>query len=325
MYTSPIQIWSRRNADTLNTIRKVSSASDTGSGAWEPDKLLALALSRPSEALVAAREVLAGHPSAAQAAVAHQAAGVVLKDFGDIDQAIGEFKAARRFARRAGDLDREADVSASLGMTLVLSGQPRRGLSVLDTLLERSHGVLAGRILIRRVGAFYVLGRNAEALHDVQAAVGLLSGAGDLVWEARALHWRAAVYLAMGAYRTGRPGLRPGRDLVRRMRPATGVRVRAAGTRPRRTRPWRPSHRAGPPRPRPGPVRPAGHLRSRPVRQQVHGAARGRPGPRRPGRGHGGGGHDRAGSRLAHQARRTAVLLRRRCRRDRRHRPRARP
>ena len=176
----------------------MSSASDTGSGAWEPDKLLALALSRPSEALVAAREVLAGHPSAAQAAVAHQAAGVVLKDFGNIDQAIGEFKAARRFARRAGDLDREADVSASLGMTLVLSGQPRRGLSVLDTLLERSHGVLAGRILIRRVGAFYVLGRNAEALHDVQAAVGLLSGAGDLVWEARALHWRAAVYLAMG-------------------------------------------------------------------------------------------------------------------------------
>jgi tetratricopeptide (TPR) repeat protein len=176
----------------------VSSASDTGSGAWEPDKLLALALSRPSEALVAAREVLAGHPSAAQAAVAHQAAGVVLKDFGNINQAIAEFKAARRFARRAGDLDREADVSASLGMTLVLSGQPRRGLSVLDTLLERSDGVLAGRILIRRVGAFYVLGRNAEALRDVQAAVGLLSGAGDLVWEARALHWRAAVYLAMG-------------------------------------------------------------------------------------------------------------------------------
>src|SRR5690348_5735374 len=170
IYTSPIQIWSRRNADTLNTIRKVSSASDTGSGAWEPDKLLALALSRPSEALVAAREVLAGHPSAAQAAVAHQAAGVVLKDFGNINQAIAEFKAARRFARRAGDLDREADVSASLGMTLVLSGQPRRGLSVLDTLLERSDGVLAGRILIRRVGAFYVLGRNAEALRDVQAA-----------------------------------------------------------------------------------------------------------------------------------------------------------
>ena len=60
------------------------------------------------------------------------------------------------------------------------------------------HGVPAGRILIRRAGVFYILGRNAEALRDAQAAVDLLTGAGDLVWEARALHWRAAVYLAMG-------------------------------------------------------------------------------------------------------------------------------
>ena len=167
--------------------------------AWEPDKLLALALSRPPEALAAAREVLAGRPSASQAAVAHQAAGVVFRDFGDIGQAITEFKVARRLARKAGDPDRESDVSASLGMALVLAGQPRRGLSVLDSLVERSgRGVFAGRILIRRVGAFHLLGRNAEALRDAQAAVSLLSGTGDLVWAARALHYRAAVYLAMG-------------------------------------------------------------------------------------------------------------------------------
>jgi tetratricopeptide (TPR) repeat protein len=173
--------------------------SDTAPVTWEPDKLLALALSRPSEALAAARDVLTRHPSASQAAVAHQAAGVVLRDFGDIGEAIEEFKAALRFARKARDPDRESDVSASLGMALVLAGQPRRGLSVLDSLVERSgRGVFAGRILIRRVGAFLVLGRNAEALRDAQTAVGLLSDTGDLVWEARALHWRAAVYLAMG-------------------------------------------------------------------------------------------------------------------------------
>ena len=173
--------------------------SNTVPVAWEPDKLLALALSRPSEALAAARDVLARHPSASQAAVAHQAAGVVFRDFGDIGQAIEEFKAARRFARKAGDADRESDISASLGLALVLAGQPRRGLSVLDSLVERSgHGVFAGRILIRRVAAFLVLGRNAEALRDAQAAVELLSDTGDLVWEARALHYRAAVYLAMG-------------------------------------------------------------------------------------------------------------------------------
>jgi tetratricopeptide (TPR) repeat protein len=81
---------------------------------------------------------------------------------------------------------------------LVLAGQSRRGLAVLDAVLERSYGVLAGRILIRRAGVCYILGRNADALRDALAAVDLLTGAGDPVWEARALHWRAAVYLAMG-------------------------------------------------------------------------------------------------------------------------------
>jgi len=176
----------------------MSSVFGAASVTWEPDKLLALALSRPPEALAAAREVLAQHPPAAQAAVAHQAAGVVFRDFGDIGKAIEEFKNARRFARKAGDLDRESDIAASLGAALVLAGQARRGLSVLDSLLERSHGVPAGRILIRRAGVSYLLGRNAEAMRDAQAAVDLLTDAGDLVWEARALHWRAAVYLAMG-------------------------------------------------------------------------------------------------------------------------------
>jgi tetratricopeptide (TPR) repeat protein len=176
----------------------MSSVSDAGPVAWEPDKLLALALSRPSEALAAARELLARDPPASQAAVAHQAAGVVLRHFGDIQQAIEEFKAAHRFARKAGDLARESDVSASLGVALVLAGQTRHGLAVLDALLGRSCGVPAGRILIRRAYAFLVLGRNAEALRDAQGAVDLLSGAGDLVWEARALHHRATAYFAVG-------------------------------------------------------------------------------------------------------------------------------
>ena len=165
---------------------------------WQPDELQALALSRPSEALAAAREVLAQNPSASQAAVAHQAAGVVLRHFGDIDEAIEELKAAHRFARKAGDLARESDVLASLGVARLLAGQTQRGLSILDKVLHGSRGVPAGRILIRRAYAFWVLGRNAEALRDAQAAVDLLSGAGDLVWEARALHHRAMAYLALG-------------------------------------------------------------------------------------------------------------------------------
>jgi tetratricopeptide (TPR) repeat protein len=166
--------------------------------AWEPDELLALALARPSEALAAARQVLAQHPSASQAAVAHQAAGVVLRHFGDIGEAIEELKDAHRFARKAGDPARESDVLASLGVARLLAGQTRRGLSAVDAVLRGSHGVPAGRILIRRAYALWVLGRYAEALQDAQAAVDLLSGTGDLVWEARARHHRAAAYFAVG-------------------------------------------------------------------------------------------------------------------------------
>ena len=94
----------------------------------------------------------------------------------------------------------------------------------------------------------WVLGRNAEALRDAQAAVDLLSGAGDLVWEARALHWRAAAYLALGDIE------RADRDYARvetlwvPVRPASGVRVRAPGTRGSGARPRRSPHRARPPR-----------------------------------------------------------------------------
>jgi tetratricopeptide (TPR) repeat protein len=165
--------------------------------AWEPDKLQALALARPSEALVAAREVLAQHPPASQAAVAHQAAGVVFRNHGDISEAITEFRSARRFARQAGNTDHESDIRASLGLTLVLAGQTRRGLASLDTLVQQSHGVVAGKVLIRRANALWILGRNEELLRDARAAVELLSG-GDQVWEARALHWRSAAYLALG-------------------------------------------------------------------------------------------------------------------------------
>src|ERR1700677_3374679 len=177
----------------------MSVSPHAGQVAWDPDELQALALSRPSEALAAAREVLAQHPSASQAAVAHQAAGVVLRHFGDISEAIAELKQAYRFARQAGDRARESDVLASLGVAQLLAGQTQRGLSILDKVLRDSQGVPAGRILIRRAYAFWVLGRSAEALRDAQAAVDLLAGAGDLVWEARAVHHRAMAYDALGA------------------------------------------------------------------------------------------------------------------------------
>src|SRR5262249_39104435 len=148
----------------------------------DADRLLALALSRPSDALTQARGLLAGRPAAEQASVAHQAIGVVLRDFGDLDQAVTELRTALRCARRAGNPGREADVLASLGVALLMAGQTRRGLSALDEVVEgaaarRQGGVPVGRILIRRAWALWVVGRNDEALRDAHRAVALLHGA----------------------------------------------------------------------------------------------------------------------------------------------------
>lgn len=163
-----------------------------------PDELLALALSRPADALARARAVLAADPSPADAAVAHQAAGVVLRDFGDIKEAIAELRAAARFARVAGDPVRETDILASLGVALVMAGNTRSGLETLERAVAASTGVATGRILIRRVFVLLLLGRDAEALVDSRRAVDVLAGAGDLVWEARAYHHRAHASLAVG-------------------------------------------------------------------------------------------------------------------------------
>jgi hypothetical protein len=52
------------------------------------DDLLLLALSRPREALARARAVLKGRPGPYEASVAHQAAGIVLRDIGDVNAGV---------------------------------------------------------------------------------------------------------------------------------------------------------------------------------------------------------------------------------------------
>lgn len=165
----------------------------------DPDQLQALALSRPADALAIARDVLSNSPSDFDAAIAHQTAGVVHRDFGDITEAVAELKAAYRHARKAGDPDREADIRATLGVAQVMAGHTEQGVAALDSVVPGRTGVLAGRILIRRVWVRWLIGRYAGALADAEEAVALLSDTGDLVWEARALTHRAMVLLAMGA------------------------------------------------------------------------------------------------------------------------------
>jgi tetratricopeptide (TPR) repeat protein len=165
----------------------------------EPNQLLALALSRPQDALIAARAILDAQPSHYEASVARQAAAIVLRDRGDVSAAIAELRIALTLASASGDLAREADVRATLGVALAWIGRSKQGLAALDLAATQARGASLGRVLMRRASTLKRLGRNQEALDDLSRALPILRRAGDKVWEARSLTHRAEVYLAYGS------------------------------------------------------------------------------------------------------------------------------
>jgi len=158
-----------------------------------------LTLSRPREALARARAILALRPGPHEASIAHQAAGIVLRDIGDVSAGVRELRGALRLARRAGLAEREADVLGSLGIAFVSVGRTADGLAAFDSAIQLSTGVLLGRVLYRRGFVLWTLGRYAAALDDLRRAIGILQRAGDRVWTARALSGRGLVYMAVGS------------------------------------------------------------------------------------------------------------------------------
>jgi len=154
----------------------------------------------PREALAAARSLLATGPGPRDASIAHQAAAIVLRDFGDVRAAIRELRLAARLARAAGEPGREADVLTSLGTALVMAGRTEAGVAALDEALARAAGGAArGRILVRRGGSLHIAGRYDEARADLRKAITLTRRSGEVLWEARARTAGALADLAVGA------------------------------------------------------------------------------------------------------------------------------
>ena len=164
----------------------------------DPARLLPLALSRPQEAVLAARSVIAGLPTAYDASLAHHAIGVVRRDQGDLAGAIAELRKGLKLARASGQPGREVDVQATLGVTLAWAGHSQRGLAVLDQAVTVSRGADAGRVLMRRASVLRDLGRFDEARADLRRALPLFRQAGDTVWEARSLIHRAEIFIGLG-------------------------------------------------------------------------------------------------------------------------------
>ena len=167
-------------------------------GPFDPAQLLPLALSRPEDALRAARMVLAGQPSSYDASLAHQAIGIVLRDRGELPEAIAVLRKGVRLARASRQPQRESDVQATLGLALAFAGRSRQGLAVLDQALATARGDLAGKVLTRRARALWELGRFHEAYQDLSHALPYFRRAADTLWEARSLTARAFVFLGLG-------------------------------------------------------------------------------------------------------------------------------
>jgi tetratricopeptide (TPR) repeat protein len=166
--------------------------------AEDAGELLALAFSRPREAVARADALLAQQPSALTGSFAYQVKGLVERDFGDLGSAIRHLRRAVRLGRRSGAANREADAMATLGVALVNAGRTRAGLDTLDGALARADGLTAARVRFRRAGVLRLIGRQQEALAELRTALPALRRSGDTVWVARTVTLRGLIRLALG-------------------------------------------------------------------------------------------------------------------------------
>ncbi len=132
-----------------------------------------------------------------QRSLAHHAIAIVERDRGRIPQALNHARAALRPSRAAGE-QREAEVRATLGTTLVFAGQTAKGLIQLNKAMALTTGDALPRVLHLRGCTNWLLGRYTDALSDLSRSVELSRQNNDKLWEGRALGSRADVLRALG-------------------------------------------------------------------------------------------------------------------------------
>ena len=164
------------------------------------DDLLRLAIAEPGRAEREAGEILASDPGPWEESIARQARAIVLRDRGLLDEALTELRRAIRRARQSSDRERTADVRATLGVTLVMSGRSGAGMAQLQRAVDEARDpAVLGKILTRRANMqYFFLNNLQQALADLEEALPRLRSSGDRVWEARTLNVLGLTYLGLG-------------------------------------------------------------------------------------------------------------------------------
>ncbi len=165
----------------------------------DADELLRTLFADPESARATAQSVLVADTDPYVASIGHQVLGIVLRDEGHVDEGLAELRVALRLARRSGDAERWPDVVATQGATLAIGGRIPDGLRALDRAASALDGVPLGRVLVRRaLVTGHLLARFEESADDLRRARELFAGAGDPVWEARALNLQGLADAKLG-------------------------------------------------------------------------------------------------------------------------------
>jgi tetratricopeptide (TPR) repeat protein len=151
------------------------------------EDLPVLALSRPRDTVPVAEHLLATSRDPYVRSYAGQALGVATRERGDVTRALRYLRAALACAASVGG-EREADVRATLGITLAYAGRSGDALRHLDAALSQASGVTAARVRLRRGNVLQMVGRISEAIEEHRRAARTLRAAGDIIWEARSLN-----------------------------------------------------------------------------------------------------------------------------------------
>ncbi|UUW90694.1 CHAT domain-containing protein [Pimelobacter simplex] len=162
------------------------------------EELLGLANEDPDATVRRATALLAGTSDPRARSFAHHALGIVHRDRGRIPEALAALRAGIADARRSGDADRERDVRATYGTTLVFAGRTTAGLADLTRACAGAQGAVGAQVQLRYGGTLAVVGRFADALPVLTAARDGAAEAGLPLWEARARIWLGHVHLALG-------------------------------------------------------------------------------------------------------------------------------
>ena len=164
----------------------------------EAEELLRTLFADPETARAKALAELVPATDPALASIGHQVVGIVLRDVGETDAALVHLRRALNLARRV-DGDREGDVRATLGTSLVHAGRTREGLAHLDRAAAALSGLPLARVLVRRARILsFSLERFEAGAADLAGALAILDRSDDEIWRARALNLEGLTRIGLG-------------------------------------------------------------------------------------------------------------------------------